>query len=186
MLLMISGCSDTPSSPSACERVPRLSPTVSSVARQEVETDRWPELSGWTYRSTSVTGFTLLPGTVVSLSFDRSGFISGNAGCNDLGSTATVSSSRLSLGAMSQSMMSCDAGRGVQDQWLFKLLGAQPTLTVRGAELILSSGANVVTLRRAGPGMTPAGTTPSPSIARQPSSAAQPPHSDQFTTEPSG
>ena len=131
---------------------------------------RWPELAGWTYESTSVAGFSLIPGTMVTVSFDRSGFIQGRAGCNYLGSAATISVGRLSAGPMSVTAMSCAARPAAQDAWLAQFLSSRPTVAVRGALLVISAGSTVISLKRTGVGATAPGAA-TQSAGQHPDSA---------------
>src|ERR1700712_3626866 len=108
----------------------------------------WPQLAGGTYRSTSVTGFHLQPGTVVTIGFDHSGRLTAQAGCNNLNATATVTGGRLSSGPLSQTAMACKAAKMTQDAWLSDVLTSGPTLSVRGNQLVLASGTTVITLQR--------------------------------------
>ncbi len=144
-----SGSANTAAAPASS--VSNLEPVTSSMdvtTSTSAAAVHWPQLAGGTYLSTSVTGFELEPGTIVTIEFDRSGRLTAQAGCNSLSATATVTGGRLSSGPMSQTAMGCDAARMAQDAWLSDLLTSGPTLSVRGDQLVLASGATVITLQR--------------------------------------
>lgn len=106
------------------------------------------ELVGWTYQSTSVSGFTLQSGTAVQITFDTDGRIWATAGCNSLATEASVQSGRLSAGPMSVSMLGCGTGLEAQDRWLSNLLTSRPTFVVAGTELTVATGATSISLVR--------------------------------------
>ncbi len=89
--------------------------------------------------------FQLADGTRVWLSFDN-GRLSGNAGCNTIGGNLTIDGDRLAFSGGYMTEMGCDEPRMSQDEWLSQFLGSNPTFTLSGNDLTLTSGTTVVTL----------------------------------------
>jgi heat shock protein HslJ len=87
----------------------------------------------------------LRPGTTVTLSFDDDE-VHGSAGCNSLGSTASVDGGRLVVQGLGGTEMGC-GGRQYHDEWLSDLLTSRPEITLDGDRLTLSSGGTVVQLQ---------------------------------------
>ena len=87
----------------------------------------------------------LVDGTRIRLGFDD-GQLSANAGCNIFGGSYRLEGDRLIVEGGSMTEMGCDEERSAQDEWLFGLLGSQPTLSQDGDELVLTADDTVITL----------------------------------------
>lgn len=106
-------------------------------------------LDGRTFLSTAVTSngaaAVLVPGTRIRVAFAE-GRVSASAGCNIYGATYQVQDGRLVASGGSMTEMGCDEERMAQDDWLFAFIGARPSITVNGNELVLEASGTVVTL----------------------------------------
>lgn len=87
----------------------------------------------------------LVPGTVIRLGF-ADGRLSASAGCNIFGATYRLDGDVLIVDGGAMTEMGCDDARFAQDDWLFGLLGARPTLTLDGNDLTLTSGTTTIEL----------------------------------------
>ena len=101
-------------------------------------------LDGRTFLSTQVTGFDLVPGTQVRLTFTN-GELSAQAGCNIMGGTYSIEGDRLRTTQMFMTEMGCDGPRQAQDEWLAGFLG-NVTFTLDGDTLVLTDGTVRLTL----------------------------------------
>lgn len=101
-------------------------------------------IDGRTFLSTQVTGFDLVPGTQVRLTF-TDGELSAQAGCNIMGGTYSIEGDRLRTTQMFMTEMGCDGPRQAQDEWLAGFL-VDVTFTLDGDTLVLSDGSIRVTL----------------------------------------
>jgi heat shock protein HslJ len=97
-----------------------------------------------TFLSTQVTGFDLVPGTQVRLTF-RDGELSAQAGCNIMGGAYSIEGDRLVTTQLSMTEMGCDGPRQAQDEWLAGFLG-NVTFTLDGDTLVLTDGSVRLTL----------------------------------------
>ena len=106
-------------------------------------------LEGTTFLSTGVTedgqDRPLVDGTRIRIGFND-GQLSANAGCNIFGGSYRLEGDRLIVEGGSMTEMGCDEERSAQDEWLFGLLGSQPTLSRDGDELVLTADDTVITL----------------------------------------
>ena len=93
---------------------------------------------GRTFWSTAVTGYTLLEGTRVELTFRDDGRLSAAAGCNSLGGSYRLDGDRLVIDAPRTTEMGCDTARHAQDEWLYALLGGEMAWTLDGDLLTLA------------------------------------------------
>lgn len=85
------------------------------------------DLSGSSYKSTSVEGFEMVAGTDVTFTFDGDG-ISVNAGCNTMFGGIEINDGVLSVGPMASTRMACDEALMEQDAALIQFLEAGPKL----------------------------------------------------------
>ncbi len=131
-LLAISACADQPRDP-----MPPTSPSASSDLRDL--------LAGRTFLSTDVDGHTLVEGTQIALSFERTS-INANAGCNGLGGTLSFEGDVAVVSDMLQTLMGCEAPLQEQDQWLTGLLASRPTLSLDGDVLTMTGSDVTLTL----------------------------------------
>ena len=108
-----------------------------------------PNLVGRTFLSVGITDNgapkLLVPGTQIRLAFTDTA-ISAHAGCNSMGGDYRLDAGRLVVGTMFQTEMACDEPRMAQDEWLIRVLGSKPTLTVAGDQLTIAGGGVVMQL----------------------------------------
>jgi heat shock protein HslJ len=108
-----------------------------------------PTLDGTEWLSTAVTESgadrPLLDGTQVRLGF-KDGQLAASAGCNSMGGDYRIDSGRLVFDGGWMTEMGCDEERAAQDDWLFRFLGAQPTIAQDGDKVTLTSGDVVIAL----------------------------------------
>ncbi|MDP9225209.1 MAG: META domain-containing protein [Actinomycetota bacterium] len=104
-------------------------------------------LGGRTFMSVDVTrdggAAQLVPGTQIRLSFNGDQ-LSASAGCNSMSGAYRLDGDRLLLANAGVTEMGCDAPRQAQDDWLFRTLGGQPTLALKGNELTVTLDATVI------------------------------------------
>ncbi|MFD4674219.1 META domain-containing protein [Lentzea sp. NPDC058450] len=107
-------------------------------------------LRGKVFTSTSVTDQgkprTLVEGTKIELQFTDDGRLLADAGCNHMGGQVSTDGAKLAVADLSITDMACPApGAGEQDTWLSKLLTAQPSWRLDGANLVVTgSDAEIV------------------------------------------
>lgn len=108
-----------------------------------------PALDGRTFLSIKVTDGgvdkPLVAGTVIRISF-TDGQIGSSAGCNTIGGTYTVDADTLIFQGGGMTEMGCDPARHAQDDWLAAFLGSRPTIALNGNDLVLTSGATIITM----------------------------------------
>ena len=104
----------------------------------------WP--AGRTFVSSSLTGYTLVAGTHISLMFHRNGSVRAYAGCNQFTGTGRVSGGRLIIGQLRQTQIGCDPQRMNQDQWLADFLMTRPRWHLAADRLQLTSDTAQLTL----------------------------------------
>jgi heat shock protein HslJ len=111
--------------------------TVASVA---------DALRGTTFMSTTVEGYTLVPDTQVTLTFEGDN-ISAQAGCNTLAGRWSLEGDVLVVPPMAQTQMACDPSALMdQDTWLNAVLTSKPTVAVDGETLTITADGATVTL----------------------------------------
>lgn len=94
------------------------------------------DLAGRTFVSTSVTGFELIDGTEIRISFEED-HLSASAGCNTVGGAYTVENDLISVSEPSATLMACDPQLMAQDDQLIGFLTDDPTIMVSGGVLTL-------------------------------------------------
>jgi heat shock protein HslJ len=101
------------------------------------------DLLGRTFVSRSVTvggaERPLVPNTQVTLTIDD-GNLGFTAGCNSFGGPLAFDGVRLVVADMGGTEIGCDAGRQAQDEWLTGFFGEDPTWSLDGSTLTLTSG----------------------------------------------
>ena len=124
-------------------------PETSAAATTTTTTPRslTDGLTGTTFESTAVSGYTLVPGSVVTLTFDAVN-LGANAGCNTMTGAWSVEGDVLEVGDMAQTMMACEPSALMdQDTWLAALLTSSPTLALDGETLTITAEGATVTLQ---------------------------------------
>jgi heat shock protein HslJ len=101
-------------------------------------------LVGRTFLSTEVTGHTLVADTRLDLAFPESGKLTVHAGCNQLFGDVSFDGGHLKVSELGSTDMGCDEARNNQDNWVAAFLRAGPTFALKGDELVLAGGAEVI------------------------------------------
>jgi len=100
-------------------------------------------LGGRTFLSTTVLEADgpreLVPGTHLVITFGDDGHLSVSAGCNTMGGSYRIDGDRLRVTEVATTEMGCDAPHQAQDEWLFAFIGSEPTATLDGDDLTMTS-----------------------------------------------
>ena len=99
------------------------------------------DLAGRTFVSTTVTGFDLIDGTEIRISFEED-HLSASAGCNTVGGAYTVENDLLSVSEPSATLVACDPQLMTQDDQLIGFLTDDPAISLSDDVLTLT-GAEV-------------------------------------------
>lgn len=123
----------------------------SGVSNQEADTDLLGRTFTGSDLETNGEPRPLVADTIISISFlvDPSGtpHITWNAGCNGGGAQLIEAGAMLQLDGVGSTLMRCLSEQlAEQDQWLWEFLTSQPSWTLDGDTLILSSGETVLRL----------------------------------------
>lgn len=104
-------------------------------------------LEGRTFLATAAVGRSLVPGSIVRLSF-AAGQLGASGGCNSIGGAYTIDGDRLIAGQMAMTEMACEPALMAQDAWLAGLLDGA-TIALAGDTLTLAKdGARLSLLDR--------------------------------------
>ena len=134
----------TAAAAAATSAVPETSAAATTTTTPRSLTDG---LTGTTFESTAVSGYTLVPGSVVTLTFDAVN-LGANAGCNTMTGAWSVEGDVLEVGDMVQTMMACEPSALMdQDTWLAAVLTSSPTLALDGETLTITADGATVTLQ---------------------------------------
>ncbi|MBC2643629.1 MULTISPECIES: META domain-containing protein [unclassified Rhodococcus (in: high G+C Gram-positive bacteria)] len=121
-----------------------------------------PDPSGRTFVSTSVEGDPIPGGGPLVLGFTDTGRVSVEAGCNQGSADVDLSGGKVVAGPLAMTLMACPGEAAGADAWVTGLLDAQPTWTLDGDRLTLTTATGAVTLtdeRVARPDRPVVGTT---------------------------
>ena len=139
VVLGVAGCSSDDSSEASDE-------SATSASGSAVTVD---DLEGTTYVSTSVTGYDLVEGSTINLSFEGPR-MQLSAGCNIISAAYDVTDGTLAwTGEPAATMMACPDDLQAQDQWLIELFQDGVTATSDGSTLTLAN--DDVTIELASP-----------------------------------
>jgi heat shock protein HslJ len=134
MLMPVAACGDDSSGSDAASDD---SPTPVTAA----------DLAGRTFVSTTVTGFELIDGTEIRISFEED-HVSATAGCNTVGGAYTVENGLLSVSESSATLTACDPKLMTQDDQLIGFLTDDPAIALRGDILTLTGAEVSVEMRQ--------------------------------------
>ena len=104
------------------------------------------DLDGRTFVSTETEGFTLVPGTQVTLTFEE-GNVSASAGCNTMSGPYEIDDGTLEVGEMATTLIGCPDDLQQQDQTLQDLLTGGPGVTLDVEVLTVSGQGMTLTAR---------------------------------------
>ncbi|MGO4202456.1 META domain-containing protein [Rhodococcus sp. TAF43] len=119
-------------------------------------------LWGHTYLSVAVTGTAIPGGGPLEVAFPEKGNIAMSAGCNRGVSSVDLSGGVVKTGPIATTMMACPGDLAGADKWMTDLFATQPSWTLTGDILTLSSPGTTVTLadkKTANPDRPLVGTT---------------------------
>ncbi len=88
----------------------------------------------------------LVPGTNIRISFNGNQ-VSAQAGCNTYGGTYHLEGDTLVVEGGAMTEMGCDGPRHAQDDWVFGLIGSQPTLALSGDDLVITSDETTIEMK---------------------------------------
>ena len=129
VVLGVAGCGSDDSSAATDE-------SATSASGSAVTAD---DLEGATYVSTSVTGYDLVEGSTINLSFEGPR-MQLSAGCNIISAAYDVTDGTLAwTGEPAATMMACPDDLMAQDQWLIGLFQDGVTATSDGSTLTLAN-----------------------------------------------
>lgn len=136
----------------ACAQATGASPTPSPTPNPSTPPNGIAPagLDGRQFLSTRVTlggaPYALVPNTRIRISFDTTGGLGANAGCNTIGGSYVIDGNRLMITAAGMTEMGCDQARFDQDDWFNAFLASNPTFALNGNDLTLTNGDTVITL----------------------------------------
>jgi heat shock protein HslJ len=104
---------------------------------------RWTVTNMYTGKG-AVVG--VIPGTTITLEFDRAGRVSGSAGCNTYSANYRASGNSLSIDPPGSTKMFCETPEGVmqQEQEYLAALHSAARFTISGNQLQIRSGADAL------------------------------------------
>jgi heat shock protein HslJ len=103
--------------------------------------------TSWTVAT--ISGAPSLPDARPTMTFDPSGALSGNGGCNQYSTTYRTDGSSIAIGQIASTLMACEGDRGAQETaFLNALQGATAWRLLNDGNLLLSGIGDIV----AGPG----------------------------------
>jgi heat shock protein HslJ len=85
-------------------------------------------------------------GTRVELSFSENGYVTASAGCNILSGPVEVEQGRIMVGDLTSTEMACSTELEAQDEWLARVLAADPAYVLHDSRLQLETDGAVVRL----------------------------------------
>jgi heat shock protein HslJ len=102
-------------------------------------------LSGMNFASSAVTGYDLVEGSEITMSFldDR---VSVNAGCNTMNGGFEIADGTFTASQLAATMMACEQPLMDQDMWLTEFLAASPAIALDGTTLTLTGSDATITL----------------------------------------
>ena len=110
------------------------------------------DLTGTTWRATSIDRSAAREGVESTLSFPEPGKIAGDAGCNRYFGPVTIDGTAMTFGLMGSTRMMCPPAQMDQEQAFMKALGRVTRFDVEDAKLRLyadDGGAPIVELEKA-------------------------------------
>jgi heat shock protein HslJ len=95
--------------------------------------------------STEVTGYDLVEGTEINMTF-LADSMSVSSGCNSMTGGFEIDEDVLTAGPFAATMMACEQPLMDQDTWLSEFLSSLPTIALDGETLTLAGGDTTITL----------------------------------------
>ncbi len=103
------------------------------------------DLDGRTFVSTEVTGYDLVEGTAINMTF-LADAMSVSGGCNSMNGGFEIGDGVLTAGPFAATMMACEQALMDQDTWLNEFLSSLPTIELVDETLTLAGGDTTITL----------------------------------------
>ncbi len=103
------------------------------------------ELSGRGFTSTEVTGYDLVEGSSITMSF-LDDAVSVNAGCNTMNGGFEIVDATFTADQFAMTMMACQEPLMDQDTWLAEFLASSPEIALDGATLTFTGDDATITL----------------------------------------
>jgi heat shock protein HslJ len=102
--------------------------------------------AGRVFISTQVDGTPIPGGGPLSLDFTTPGLVAATAGCNTASGAVEFTDAKISTDTLASTMMACEPTVMESDTWVTTLLTAQPSWTLSGDTLTLTTDTTTVTL----------------------------------------
>jgi heat shock protein HslJ len=118
-----------------------------STGAPAADADVTAALLGGTYAATEVTGWTLVAGSELTLSF-AADLVVAEAGCNSMRGGWSVVDGVLAVETLAATLIGCPDDLQAQDQWLAAFLEGGPAVAVDGDVLTLTAADATITARR--------------------------------------
>jgi heat shock protein HslJ len=143
-LVAVASCGDDDDDDGAAttESTPVSTPDA-AADRSDVEAD----LVGATFVASEVTGWTLVDGTELTISFDAD-LVVAEAGCNSMRGGWSVVDGALQVETLSTTLIGCTDELQRQDEWLAAFLEGGPAVALDGDVLMLTTADATVTAPR--------------------------------------
>lgn len=129
LLVALAGCGDDTIEPAT-------SAPVDSVTPASPGASPGAPLDPRTFIATASTGFTIVDGSTVTLTFED-GRLSVNAGCNSMSGMYVVINDSLNVEPMAMTEMACEPALMEQDSLLAEFFAGKPAISVTGDTLTL-------------------------------------------------
>lgn len=108
------------------------------------------DLSGKGFASSEVTGYDLVEGSEITMSFLDDG-VSVNAGCNTMNGGFEITDGAFTASQFAATMMACEQPLMDQDMWLSEFLSSSPAIALDGSTLTLTGDDATITLAEVEP-----------------------------------
>jgi heat shock protein HslJ len=102
-------------------------------------------------------------GGEATLTFESSGSVTGNGGCNSLGGTYKVDSDQITFSEIVSTLMACDDARMAQESAVAKVLSGTARYEIKDNTLTLTNGDMVLIFTSASNSYPAPGSYPAPS-----------------------
>jgi heat shock protein HslJ len=102
------------------------------------------DLDGKTFLATETEGHTIVEGSEITIAF-TAGNITVGTGCNTLTGSYSIDEDTLTTGELAATLIACEEDLTAQQDWINGLLTSDPTVELRGDQLVLSSGDDSIT-----------------------------------------
>lgn len=119
---------------------------VSGCSSNSETPDPVADPAGRVFISTQVDGTPIPGGGPLSLDFTTPGLVAATAGCNTASGTVEFTDGKITTDTMASTMMACEPAVMESDAWVTTFLSAQPSWTLSGDTLTVTTDTITVTL----------------------------------------